>query len=122
MGKCRWSQRVERWFDGESREPESVAQHVAGCPQCAAMAARLQRFREGVHAVDVRAEIASGQFPAFLEGIRQGIEAPRRRHTGVWALASVSAAALIVAVSLFAMFTGGPEPVEARHTLSLIHI
>lgn len=117
MHKCRWTRQVERWFDGESRQPRDVAQHIDGCPACQAYARRLELFRAGAQAVAVRQEIASPQFPAFLEGIREGIEQPRRRHTGVWALASLMAASLIVAISLFAVFTGGPDPVGAEHTV-----
>lgn len=117
MRECRWSERVERWFDGESSEPDTIAQHVSECPACATAVKRLSLFRQGVKAVAVRQEIAPTQLPAFVEGIREGIERPARRRTGLWALLSLSAASLIVAVSLFAVFTGGPDPVVAQHTV-----
>lgn len=117
MPECRWSKRVERWFDGESREPDSVARHLAGCSACAAYVARLERFRAGVRAVSVRPEVSASQMPAFLEGIRERIEAPRRRRSGWWAVVSLTAAAMLVAVSLFALVTGGPDPVKAEHSV-----
>jgi predicted anti-sigma-YlaC factor YlaD len=115
MRDCRWSPRVERWFDGESREPERVAQHVAECPGCAGLVNRLERWRKGARAVAEKAEIADAQFPAFLAGVREGIEAPERRRSGLWAVVSLTAAALLVALSVFAVFTG-PGPAKA-HTV-----
>lgn len=117
MHECRWNRRVERWFDGESREPEAVERHIETCGACQAAVTGLQRFRAGVKAVAVRQEIAPTQFPAFLEGIRERIDVPAHRHTGIWALASLMAASLIVAISLFAVFTGGPDPVGAEHSV-----
>lgn len=117
MHECRWMRRVERWFDGESREPEAIKRHIEECAACRTTLRSLERFRAGVQAVSVRQEIAPAQFPAFLEGIRERIDVPARRHTGIWAVASLMAASLIVAVSLFAVFTGGPDPVGAEHTV-----
>jgi anti-sigma factor RsiW len=117
MRECRWSMKVERWVDGEARDPDAVARHVEECPACTATVKRMQAFRHGIQAVAVREAIAPSQLPAFLDGIREGIDRPARRRTGLWAVLSLSAASLIVAVSLFAVFTGGPEPVVAEHTV-----
>jgi anti-sigma factor RsiW len=117
MRECRWSKRVERWYDGESHEPETVAEHVHECPACAALLKRMKLFREGIRAVAVRAEIADPQLSAFTQGIHEGLQRPVPRRTGLWTVLSLSAAALIVAISLFAVFTGGPAPAVAQHTV-----
>ncbi len=118
MSECRWVQRVEQWLDGAAPEPEAVERHVATCPSCAALRARLLRVRDGVRAVAVRQEIGSGQFDAFYAGIRDRVDAPApTRWRGIWALASLGAAALLVAVSIFAISSGGPAPVQAHTTV-----
>jgi anti-sigma factor RsiW len=113
MFECRWTYDVERWFDGEHPEPEAVHGHVETCPSCAGRVARLQRMRAGAQGVAKRHEIGEPQFAAFVKGIRDRVEAPRRGLRGLWALASVTAAALIVAAAAFVVFTSGPEKVNA---------
>ena len=114
MFKCRWIYSVERWFDGQHPEPERVRQHVETCSACARRLVELQELRAGVQGAVKREEIAEPQFPSFMQGIRDGIEVPRGRyHRGVWALASLTAAALIVAVAVFMVFTNGPSTVDA---------
>ena len=112
MDKCRWINAVERWFDGETSDAEPVMAHVAACPVCAAHLAQLQTLRRGVAALVTHEEIADAQFPAFVTGIRQGLERPPY-YRRFWTFASVTAAALIVAVSALLMFTGGSKTVDA---------
>lgn len=117
MSKCAWTRRVEQWFDGESHGQDGVAAHAATCPVCAATLKRLSRLHEGVEAIATREEIGAAQFSAFMAGIREQIEAPESRRTGLWAVLSLTAAALIAALSIFAVVTGGPDPVVAEHTV-----
>lgn len=114
MDRCRRIREVERWFDGEIEENSELMQHIDSCPVCSARLEQLRRHRDAVNAVKTPQEIADPQFPAFMEGIRERVESAPRRHGGVWALASVATAALIVAVSAFLVLTnGGPDKVEA---------
>lgn len=117
MIKCGWTRQVERLFDGESTGLERVKAHVASCPACAGTLRRLTVLREGVSVVAAREEIGAAQFPAFMAGIREQIEAPAPRRTGMWAVLSLTAAALIAALSIFAVASGGPAPVVAEHTV-----
>ena len=115
MFKCAWQRQAERWFDGECAASDAVARHVASCPECAAFLDRLRVLRTGAKAVAVREEIAEPQLPAFIEGLRERIQAPPR-HRGAWALVSLTAASLIVAVSVFftvTVVTGPPRGAAA---------
>ena len=115
MGTCRFQRKAERWFDGESNNRHEVERHVAECPDCAAWLEMLRETRAGVESVLGQVEISDAQLPAFLEGIREQIQGPRRRaRTGLWALASVTAAALVVAISMMTIFSDGPAPVQAQ--------
>ena len=114
MDNCRRIRELERCFDGEADQTDELMRHVDACSACAAHLEELRRFRNGVGAVRSRQEIRDPQFPAFMDGIRERIEPVRRRHGGIWALVSVTAAALIVAISAFLVITdGAQEKVEA---------
>ncbi len=117
MSKRRKFMDVERWFDGESSESNQTEDVLtdAGSKQ---YAKDLETMREGVKDVMARERIEDGQFPAFMEGIRERIDPPARGHRGIWAFASAAAAALIVALSVYMVFTP-PSPhtvVEACST------
>ncbi|HIJ66575.1 MAG TPA: hypothetical protein HPP77_11565 [Candidatus Hydrogenedentes bacterium] len=113
MVKCRWMPSVERWFDDEQCRQESVAQHVAQCAICGEYLAALHKLRHGAEAAAFPERIEDTQFPAFMDGIRRRLEPAGRRHGGLWAFASVSAAAMIAAVSMFLVFAGRPRDVTA---------
>jgi anti-sigma factor RsiW len=104
MNNCRWTIKVEAWFDGEAPEPGAIERHVDQCAVCAAHVARLRKLRGFAREAAAPAAIADPQFPAFMDGIRERIEAPRRRH-GFWTLASLTATAMIVAFAAFLMMT-----------------
>lgn len=110
---------IEQWFDGEAGEPDAA---LLERPDVRAYLEELQQLRDGAQSVAAPRTIDDAQFPAFMAGIREQLEtAPRRRLGGFWALASVTAAALIVAVSVFLVLTGGgaansPTVVEATST------
>ncbi|MBI4558940.1 MAG: hypothetical protein HY706_15260 [Candidatus Hydrogenedentes bacterium] len=113
MVKCHYEEQIERWLDGERVDAAFCERHVTTCPTCAARAAQLKLVRAGVGAVATHEEIRDAQFPAFLNGIRERLETPARHHYGLWALSSVSLAALIAAFSAFLLMTGGPRPASA---------
>lgn len=115
MSACRWSRQVEKWFDGEL-PPEAagaVSLHVEKCEACASVLASMRRIREVASETVSRQEIADGQFGAFMEGICEGIEPAGRGWGRFWAAASVSAAALIAAVSAFVVVSDEPQKVDA---------
>ena len=98
MSERQWQQRIERQFDGDAPEGDG------GKPETAEQQAhldRLHRLRDGVKSAASRQVIEDAQFPAFMDGIRERIEAPRVGHRRLWTFASVTAAALIVAASTF---------------------
>lgn len=104
MDSCRWTYRVEAYFDGEAGDGQTAVEgHLATCGACAAYLAQLETLRGGVAAVHTRPEIGDAQFGAFLEGIRTGIEEPAlvRWFRPVMAGFSLAAAALLIALSLF---------------------
>ena len=114
MNKCRWLSRVEQWFDANMPEEHETARHVESCAVCRDELRLLRALRHGAQQTARRETIGDGQFPAFMAGVREGIEAPETawRWNRAWAFASVAAAALITAGSVFAVFSGEPAPVE----------
>lgn len=113
MDTCRHQKDLERWFDGESPDSESVESHLAACPACTAQLDGLRRARAAVTTLAEAPEIPDAQFPAFLASLHEQLARPKPRHRGRWALASAVAAALIVAVCVLVVFTPQPSPVAA---------
>ena len=127
MFSCAYQRQVERWFDGETSNAESVKAHVEACPSCRTYLEFLKRTRRSLEAVVPSAGIAEAQMPLFMDGIRQRVHAnsgnrlrERPGRTGFWALgsvasvASVASAAIIAAGSLGYLLTGGPSPAGAE--------
>ncbi|MFP4172121.1 MAG: hypothetical protein ACLFV4_04330 [Candidatus Hydrogenedentota bacterium] len=115
MSSCRWTKTVERWFDEGMTPDRTAARHVAECPHCAQTLALLKQMREGAQTAARREAVSNSQFPAFMEGIREGIEteqAPAWHFNRLWTLSSLAAAALIASASLFTVFTGERGEVE----------
>ena len=100
---------LARRFDIEGVED---AIRAAETPAEKAYVAEMQRIREGVRAVSEAPSISDVQFNAFMSGIREQIEAPQSRR-GVWALLSLSTAALLVALSVFVVFMSGHSTTES---------
>jgi anti-sigma factor RsiW len=113
MFECRWMLEVERLCDGEHPNPESVRAHMASCASCAKHAETILRMRSAASSTFKRAEIAEPQFDAFLHSVRERVEARPSRWGGLWAVLSLTAAAMIVAVAAIIIFDKGPEKVEA---------
>ena len=117
MNTCRWTERVEAYFDHESTLSFGVEAHLADCRTCARHLASLAAMRSAVGDLHTPV-IADAQFSAFMNGIRDGIEAPRQRYRSVWAMFSLVTAALVVALTTFALFTG-PEAVRADNPIQI---
>ncbi len=107
---------IERAFDA-GRPPEALDHMAAGDPELMAYLDMLRRVRSVTTTRRTEGpQIADAQMPAFTAGIRAGIrhheEAPAPRRAR-WTMASLTAAALWVAVTAFWVFTAGPDPVDA---------
>lgn len=115
MSACKWSDRVERWFDGEAPPETSgeISAHVSECRICAGRIEQLRRLRDAAVAVARVDPIGDGQFPAFMRGVNEGLQQPHRGWGRVWALASLTAAALIAAISTFVIISDEPKKVDA---------
>jgi anti-sigma factor RsiW len=109
---CNFGEHIERWFDGELAEGEQVRVHLALCPACRDHLALLERMREAIHA-DRAPSLDTAQIPAFLSDLRQRVEQRPARSFNLWAMLSVAAAAVVVAVSLISIFSPGPQSIEA---------
>ncbi len=101
MRNKRWQRKIEAAFDGEAPSDKDLATAANRGYWDA-----LGQLRQGVRAVAERQEVTDNQFPAFMEGICEGIERPVRQRRGLWALASVTAAALIAAGAAFLVLAG----------------
>ena len=120
MNSCRWFKEVEALVDGEAQDPQAVETHVSGCATCSDHRAGLLRWREALAPAISAPVLSDQQFPAFMEGIRAGINEPRPRVGGIWAMLSLATAALVIAVATFYMFsTPAPAPVSANEVESL---
>lgn len=120
MKSCRWFKDVEALVDGEARNAQAVETHVSDCPDCAAHRDGLLRWRAALAPAVPVPVLSDQQFPAFMEGIKAGIHEPRPRIGGIWALLSLAAAALVIAVATFSMFSDpGPAPVDANEVESV---
>ncbi len=118
MKSCSWFKDVEALLDGEARNEKAVEAHVVACPACAAHHDSLLAWRHSLVPALATPVLSDQQFPAFMEGIKAGIHEPHRRSGGIWALMSLAAAALVIAVATFSMFTG-PEPLKADEVQSV---
>jgi len=104
MKRQTWQERIEQFRDGEL--PDSEAEELAAMleePAHRDYDASLAAMSTAAQGAMPRGVIADEQLPAFVAGIREGIDIPRRGHRGFWALASLSTAALIVSLSVFSV-------------------
>ena len=119
MKTCGWKKRVEALHDGVA--DDAAKAHLVTCAACAAHLTALERIRAGIQAVRRTECIEDAQFSAFMTGIRREIDetpAPRR---GFWAMASLSAAAMVIALTCWSVLRTGFEgpamtEVEAMET------
>lgn len=120
--------KIEAYFDGALDNPAEAEALLASDQACAQHYASLEQMRQAVQAAP-RAEINDLQLNSFLSGIREHIAeepeaAPTQRfgqRRSVWAMASLAAAAVLVAISTFYIFAGGTpaEPVRATEIESV---
>lgn len=94
-----YEKKLARHFDGESTD---VA--VPSTPKAQAYLAGLQHLRDGARAVAATPQISDAQFASFMDGIREGINAPVHGGRGIWAKLSLAAAALVVAIAVFVIW------------------
>jgi len=112
MKTCGWFNRIEALVDGEPRNAGAAEAHLAGCDACAAYRDHLLRLRAVMRGS--APVLSDQQFPAFMDGIRSGLEQSPARGRGIWALTSLAAAALVIAVATFSIIDGAaPVPVRA---------
>lgn len=117
MRECRWTYRVGAHFDGEAQHAApKVLDHLKRCAACAAYFNALHALRSGAAASAHAPEISDAQFNAFLDGVREGLAAPAPRKRPVWAMFSLAAAAIAIALATFLIvtdFNGPSRNVEA---------
>lgn len=113
MLNCQYRKDIEPYFDGELPDSTAMQRHLGTCPKCTAHLEQLESMRGGLRNAIEHAEISDAQLPAFMEGIREHTQRPARRHTGLWAMASAAAAAVIVAGSLLYVMSPQKAPVSA---------
>lgn len=108
---------MQRWFDGAASPDSHIQARWEHDSELAEELHWWSVMRAGCEQVRAHPTIADTQMPAFLDQVRESIQqAPGRRFGGWWAFTSVAAAALLVAVSAFVIFSGGPSEVKA-HTV-----
>lgn len=102
MKRRNWQHQVEQYRDGELPESGAI-EALLDTPEGRAYDASLKALSAAARESMPRHHIADAQMPAFMAGIREGVEAPERGRRGFWAVASLSTAALIVAASVFSV-------------------
>ena len=97
---------LERLFDGESISRKDAERLSSEDFATDPLWKDLETLRTGAKEIARQEEISDSQFPAFVSGIYERVEPAPKTHRGRWALASLTAAALIVAVSAFLVVRG----------------
>jgi anti-sigma factor RsiW len=118
MSTCTWTKKIEAFVDGEMDDSAATEAHLAECDICADHHATLLQLRAAVSSLSAAPTLSEEQFPAFMAGIQEGTERSGRRSGGIWTLMSLSAAALVIAIATFSIFTG-PGPVKANEVESV---
>lgn len=117
MFKRKKMKQIGALLDGEPHY-SGDAEHHLGDAACRDYADAVRLMRSGAREAAHAPEISDAQLGAFIAGIRDGIERPEPRTAGLWATASVVAAALVLVLSLLAVFSRGGEPVRATEVES----
>ena len=117
MNTCRWTKEVEAFHDNEVKSTLDVQAHISQCSNCAQHLEEMQLLRTTLSSIPPVPVINAAQFPAFMEGIRESVAPQRHYQGGFWAFASISTAALLIAVAGLILFMQGtpqgPATVEA---------
>jgi len=116
---------VDAWLDGEqplgAADEEAAREAIATDPALAAYAKGTNTLREGVALLKdaAPAGIADTQMPAYLDALRDKVQADRPAFGG-WgqrvmvSTATAVVAAIAVAFGLFVVISGGHTSVDAR--------
>lgn len=119
MSTCKWISKIDAYVDGESDNPQSVEDHLQTCTECAHHRDSVLQMRSAIGALTAGTpHVSDEQFRSFMNGIQDGMHTNRRSPRGFWALMSLTAAALVIAVATFSLFTG-PGPVKANEVESV---
>lgn len=115
MSTCRWAEKVQAYFDDEPQYAEGVEAHLKECADCSSFLRALEGLHTTVIALPRARGIDDPQFGAFMAGIREGIEAPRRSFSwrGFWAGLSLVGAATVVVLATYSIIS---EPVSIKAT------
>jgi hypothetical protein len=113
--------RIAAEFDGEIALSEAERDALLQDPERARYAEALPALRSGAQAAArVTPRIEDAQMGAFMAGIREGVATPEHApHRGFWAAVSLTAAAMVIAVSTFIVLDGGPQAVQANEVESI---
>jgi len=115
MKKCPAEEKLGAYLDGELPEAAAIEAHVRTCKACAeelAAFAEVKRLSEGLAAP----EVSSREWAATWSAIADRVAAKQPRAPGLWealvrlrrVLVPAAAAALVVAVGLFALRSDAP--------------
>lgn len=119
MSTCTWIKKIETFVDGELTDVQSVEAHMMQCAECARYRDELLRVRTALEVVSAQSpQVSDDQFRSFMDGIHDGVDNRSRHPRGFWALLSLTAAALVIAIATFSVFTG-PGPVKANEVESV---
>ena len=113
MSNCHWFPKIERYLDGESPDVTAVETHLQQCPDCKKHLHDLKQLRHAVQATTDTPEIQDAQLSTFLAGIQKARTPQPNPFKGWWALASLTAAALIVALATYSLLQPQDSPVNA---------
>lgn len=118
MKTCTWFKQIDALVDGEAPDEAAIKAHLTECAACAGYRDQILQWRAAVRAE--APALSDQQFPAFMDGIKAGIDQRPHRHGGFWALSSLAAAALVIAIAVFSIFNGpAPAPVRANEVESV---
>lgn len=104
----RLQKEIARRFDGADLGEAEV---LATGQEARTYLEGLRELRRRAQLLPDTPQIADAQFPAFMDGVREGVDRATPGVWGhrIWAMLSLSAAALLVALSLFLVWNqAGP--------------
>ena len=112
MNKKKREELIAACFDGERPKSELDAL-LKNHPDDESYLASLGMVRDQIHAAPVEHGIDDPQFSTFMRGIEQGMDKSPSPWRGRLIWASMTAATLILALSIFSIVTPPPAPVDA---------
>ena len=119
MKTCTWIKDIEAYVDGESRRDTlDIEKHLADCALCTEHHDSLLHVRAALGSLAAKPVLSDNQFPAFMEGIHENIGAGKRHPRNFWAILSLSAAALVISIATFSIFSES-DPVRANEVESV---